>query len=427
MHSTSFMDWTGTHWRTSPFARAEYLTDATALQVECWNDVFPIQPAAAEVVVYVDGALHATLRPTKEGPSAHDVPLPRGRKRVSVVISGFRGPTDPNQPSHIGVGIWLKSLKFNGPAQELPARQFGTLFVGDSIVNGSTLASPVNEAYVRILQKELGDFPLSVLGRGGMGFFDMMGRVGDQLNFSPKKLVREILRHNPMNVVFVLGYNDWFKRTVGLASQFGQMIEEAGRELALVAPHIAVVATGMPTTTRTNHPDFGNWSNTAFNAFGAINTPDFAQLRIDLRYTLNESDLSDGIHPNLSGHAKMANAFRPHIHSTGDVPCAKIIAFDNSFSVSAGNRRLIARGRHLLLSSYDTQMQWLETASLDTDIKTPRFYEFRVNEGVWTRFNGGSAQQDMTASGPVQARNTIDLRRWRGDGSIIKTFNVNYT
>lgn len=427
MHSTSHMNWTGTHWRTSPYARAEYLTDATSIDVELWNNVYATQAPAAEALIYVDGTQLSSLRATSNGESSHTVALPTGRKIVSVVLPGNLGLPSP-LPTATGLGMWIKSVKFNGPAQAVPARRHGTLFVGDSILNGSKLTSPASQAYVRQLQLLLGnEFPLSVLGRGGLALWDLTTSVGTQQGFGIKKLIREILLHEPMNVVWVLGYNDWFRRLHADSTAFQSAFGAAISELYAQAPHIAQVSTGLLTTNVSPYPDFVQWKNAAYNAPIAVSG--LAQLRIDLRDTITTADISsDGIHPAVSGHNKVAQALRPHIVGTGEVPTARILASGFSGSVSSANRRIVITGRNIQYQTSGASQQWLETSSTDTQILAAKFYEVSVNGGAWSRLNGGPGSQTIAdSSALLSQQNTLRFRRWGGDGSVVKTVNVTYT
>ena len=420
------MNWAGTHWRTSPYARAEYISDATSVEVGLWNDVYATQAPAAEALVYVNGVQHASLKPTALGPSLHTVSLPTGRKRVTIALPGGLG-TPVQRPSAVGLSTWLSSVKFNGPSQAVPNRKHGTLFVGDSILNGSKLTSPAAQAYIRQLQMQMGnEFPLSALGRGGMALYDMTTAVGTQENFGIKKLVREILLHEPMNVVWVLGYNDWYRRLHGSAAAFQAALTAVQQELFTEAPHVSQTSTGLLTTNVAPYNDFASWRDAAYNAQSGV--VGLAQLRVDLRSAITSSDISsDGIHPAAGGHTKIANALRPYISDTGEAPQCRIVSNGLTQSATASSRRITFTGRYLQYSSNGGQQAWLESAASDTQVLAAKLYEVQVNNGQWIRLNGGTTAQVVAqASDLAQSTNVIRFRRWNGDGSIVKTINANY-
>lgn len=300
MHSTSEMVDLGTHIRTSPFARAIYDTAATEVTINAWNDVYATQASAAEIGVYVDGVYQESVRPTANGASTHVVSLPAGDKRVEVVIGGFRGPAVAAVPTVIGPGTWLRSLQFNKPATSVPSTERGVVIIGDSIANGSKLASAVQDAWPRILQQEV-SFPVAVVGRGGMALHDLTTLVGTEANFKPRKLAREVIKHNPLLVIFALGYNDAV-RNVWSGSSYGTAVATLGNEIKSIIPDAQFIA--MSLLEATNKPaGYATIKDYIVNVTGlvGIQAPAITAAELD----------ADGIHPNEAGHVIIADALRP--------------------------------------------------------------------------------------------------------------------
>lgn len=306
MHNTNEMVWIGTHVRTAPFSKAVYDTEATEVVIHSWNDVFASQASAAEIGVYVDGVYLQSVNATAMGAATHTVVLPAGPKRVEIVINGYRGPTPNNIPSLIGPGIWLSRLEFNAPAMAVPSpTKRGVVIIGDSIANGSKLASAVREAYPRLLQANV-DFPINVIGRGGLSLYDITTALGTQTNFRPTKLVREVIAYNPQLVIFALGYNDAARNEYLNAPQYAAAIDAVASEIATYLPGVEMGAMTMLHTT--NPPGFYYW-NIRDGALQCTKAVGFAAP------TLLDSDLEDGVHPNAGGHAKIAAVLAPFVNA----------------------------------------------------------------------------------------------------------------
>lgn len=310
MHNTSEIIDCGTHLRTAPFARAIYDTDATEVVINSWNDVYTNQPSAAEIGVYVNSVYQESVRPTAMGAAQHTVSLPAGDKRVEIVTNGYRGPAVVNIPSLIGPSIWLKSLSFNRPAVRVPpTTERGVVIIGDSIANGSKLPSAIQQAYPRLLQMENPDFPINVIGRGGLALHDITTGLGTETNFRPKKLVREVVKYNPLLVIIALGYND-AARNVWTSTSYRDAIDAIARDITHWLPDARVAAMGV--LYARNKP--GNYTAIKDAALGAMEAFGLAPP------PLTDSDLdADGVHPNEAGHQKIAATLAP-IVATRTVP-----------------------------------------------------------------------------------------------------------
>lgn len=305
MHNTSEIIDCGTHIRTAPFARAIYDTAATQVVINSWNNVYANQASAAEIGIYVDGVYQESVRATADGTSTHTVALPAGMKRVEIVTNGYRGPAVVNIPSLIGPSIWLKSLNFNAPATKVPpSTQRGVVIIGDSIANGSKLASAVREAYPRLLQADV-DFPINVVGRGGLALHDITTTLGTQTNFRPTKLVREVIAYNPQLVIFALGYND-AARNVWNAETYAAAIDTLASE---IAAHLPDVEMGAMTLLHAINKQ-GNYATIQNAALNCTTAAGF------VAPTLLDTDLDeDGVHPNASGHEKIAAVLAPFVNA----------------------------------------------------------------------------------------------------------------
>jgi|GEM_PF-5314346 len=302
MHNTSEIIDCGTHIRTAPFARAIYDTEATEVVIDSWNDVYAGQASAAEIGVYVDGVYQESVRATAMGAAQHTVTLPEGMKRVEIVTNGYRGPAVVNIPSLIGPSIWLKSLSFNAPATKVPPpTERGVVIIGDSIANGSKLPSAIQEAYPRLLQMENPDLPINVIGRGGLALHDITTGLGTQTNFRPSKLAREVIKYNPQLVIFALGYND-AARNVWNAATYSAAIDALASEIETFLPDARMAAMTM---LYTSNPQ-GNYATIKDSALQVASARGYAAP------VLNGADLDiDGVHPNASGHQKIAAMLAP--------------------------------------------------------------------------------------------------------------------
>lgn len=320
MHNTNEMVWTGTHIRSAPFSKAVYDTEATEVVIGSWNDVHSVQASAAEIGVYVDGAYLQSVNATTMGAASHTVTLPAGPKRVEIVINGYRGPANVALPSLIGPGIWLSSLEFNAPATVVPApTKRGVVIVGDSIANGSKLASAIREAHPRLLQSGV-DFPINVVGRGGLALHDVTVSLGEQSNFRPTKLVREVIAYNPQLVIFALGYNDAARNVWGSAALYAAAIDAVATEIAVFLPGVEMGAMTMLFTTNPQ----GNYALIKDAALMCTKAVGF------VAPVLTSADLDvDGVHPNAAGHLKLATELAPYVSALAFPPRGEAVFTSN--------------------------------------------------------------------------------------------------
>ena len=450
MQNTSEIVDCGTHYRTSPFSRAVYRTTATRLDISAWNNVYTTQAAAAEIGVYVDGSFQESVRPTADGPSQHTVTLSPGEKVVSVVTGGFRGMPNPNVATTIGLSMWIKRLSFNAPAEQIAATGGGLVIVGDSIANGSTLASAITQAYPRLMQAQR-PFPIAVVGRGGMALHDITTRVGSEDLYRPTKLVREVLRHNPATVLYTLGFNDAFKGSWG-GSDTAKYIEQGNkflRTLYEVAPWVEVLvfngllyaAPGAP-----NYAEFSAANNQLYydmhTVFGTIMQV-YPRIAVP---ALTSTDISpDGIHPNAAGHAKIAAALLPKFPAN-QVPVGMSLPATMSFKVptAPAQRRLDWMIQQMQFSTASGYKDVVTIAASPPTVINPnylwRYFEVSVNGGAWL---SPPNRMLVTASGtenPVPAAWTIlppgsplladqtvlRIRRRGGNGDVLSTITVDF-
>lgn len=433
MHDTHEMLWSGEYYRTAPLARAEYMTSATSVTIHHWNNVYEAQANAANIAVFADGDLVESFHAPSSGAHTNVVALPAGEKVVEVVIGGMRGPGNGNSdlPTLVGQGIFLSGLEFNAPAQHTPQKKGGLLVLTDSIGNGSTLANPAVEAYPSLLRRMV-DYPVRVLGRGGMAFYDVTDRVGAQNAFFRTKLAREVARFQPDAVLFTLGYNDANKNVY--THQIAERLVAFSESLIQALPNAVMFVTRM-TPAAVPPSGYTSVHNNLYRAFnGASGTLIW---RMDWSTgVIGTEHLNDNVHPNAEGHQLMANFLANNIPDTQNIPGLTLLPESDVIEPFLERERAVRvwnSGRFRLYGGTGSARYMWDPPTFSSggplinysggNERVIYLFEFSVDGAEWRSYEGPSS--DFPVS-PGKDYVNIRIRRKGGDGTVLADENFYY-
>lgn len=282
-----------THIDADAYAYAEFLTDASVVEVESYSTIvnaFPGYPSLADIGVFVDGQHWQTIRHTANGAKTTSVPLPSGSKRVRIM----NGPQA--RPAGRGTavcGTWLKGVTADAPLKTEPNGERMFIY-GDSIATGAWAVDTQENAWHSLVREQTG-VPTSARVIGSQTLYDDCATPAAIQDF-----VDRIARTAPTKIWLAIGTNDfglgvWSAAAFGVA--YGQLLD-ALRELM---PWAAIYAQTPLLRVESGVQAYRD----AIAA--ACSTRPWAVL-VDGTAIMPLSRLPDGLHPDTEGHAMYAQA-----------------------------------------------------------------------------------------------------------------------
>ena len=286
-----------------PYSRVIFTTAATSMDVEVYGNEPDVPGSARQINVRVNGADFALPVPAAAaGVTTHTVSLPVGQKTVEVWT--------PFQALFSGVvkGTWLRKVTFNQAAQvKTPSNKTPHLVVyGDSISAGAGATETPRGAWPMLLRDA---YPGSVAVEawGGRSLFQ------DAVDGTARALfVQRVVTQQPDAFFSLIGTNDYGGTSAGeqSAADFGADYGALLDDLHTARPSMAVyVMSPIPRTTETAN-SFGNtlsqYRTQAQTVCAARSWCTFIDGSAVTGFNTG-TDLYDVVHPNDSGHTKVAN------------------------------------------------------------------------------------------------------------------------
>lgn len=290
----------GVYQLTSTFAHVDFQTQATALIVSSYNDIFSAFPGFTELGVYIDGVPVQSIFPVKLGQHAASLTLPSGNKVVSIV-NGLQ-----SAPSGSPIGTFVTAVVGNAPLVALtPSPTERLLVYGDSIAAGGNASAPSTQGWVPLLRAARAPKSTAAEAWGYRSLYDDCRNLATRTAF-----VAKLVAYGPAIVWLAIGTND-FGLNKWSAADFGVAYAALLDDLHAALPSTVIycqtpllraveTANGHGSTTA----DYRSQIATALSSRSAYAT------LVDGTTILTLADLSDGIHPTTSGHAKYALAVR---------------------------------------------------------------------------------------------------------------------
>lgn len=280
----------------SAFSAITFSTAATTLSVESVNDIYGTYPNYTRIGVYVDGAYHSELNPGATGTKLNGVTLSAGTKTVSLVC-GLQ-----SKPSSTVIGTWIKSVSANAAMTRTNTVQTGGLVVyGDSILVGSD-ASPIMQNAWIVGVRLAASYPVQVEGWGFRSLYD------DAANSTLRAaLVTALTSNSPSIIWLAIGTNDYGLNKWS-ASSFETAYEALLSDLHTALPSATIYAqTPILRSTETANGSGSTLGNYRTAISNAASGKAYVTV-VDGTAFLTTGDLSDGVHPNTTGHGLIESA-----------------------------------------------------------------------------------------------------------------------
>lgn len=293
-------------FRSSPFARLKFTTTSTALTIEFYNDIYGTFSNWAEIGVYVDGVYTYSFNARANNTSASGgIALGAGTKTVEIV-AGLQ-----TKPSGVALGSFLKRLTWqNGEVWRVAPTAPGMIVYGDSITIGGNSNDPCKEGWTNIVRQAYS----GGLAVEGWGYRKLKDDAVDAAARSA--FVTHLARYNasPSIIWLAIGLND-YQLSAWSAADFG-----TAYAALLDALHSqfsgATIYAQTPILRNTEGANsygstLGDYRTAIANAQASRSAwctlvdgtgAAFPQLPGDYD--------ADGVHPNVAGHAKYANAVK---------------------------------------------------------------------------------------------------------------------
>jgi lysophospholipase L1-like esterase len=295
----------GGYFYALPYSRNVYTTTATSMDVSVFNNTDGEGADARHLNVRVNGADYALVTPSDStgAVTTHTVALPVGQKTVEIWsgLQTIHGTTT--------VGTWLQKVTFNQPAEwKRPNDKTPRLVVyGDSIPIGGGSTVPVRDGWAMQLRDA---YPgsLSLVASGGRSLVRDAPDAPTRAAF-----VARIAAMQPDHFLSWIGTNSYGGPGFGeeSAADFGTRLAAFFDELHAARPTMTIHAASMlPRTAET--------ANTYGNTLAQYRTQVQTVCAARASYCtfidgtavpgwVTGTDLADTVHPNNSGHTKIAN------------------------------------------------------------------------------------------------------------------------
>lgn len=294
---TSICERMPSHWRTSPFTRAAYVTSATEVEVTTYNNLYAVNPQNAEVGVWVDGEWYHSIYPENEGLHVEMVGLPTGEKLVELIGGSQIIDVSGGDP----FGTWVSRASFSGPCVMQADEGVQIAAYGDSITMGGQASPRLKNAWV--MRVRANGFPKTAIeGYGGNSLY-----VDSTDGPGLETVAARIASHNADAVWIAIGTNDYYGGFWSPA-EFGEAYGSLLDGIHQGSPTSRIFAQS-PITRAVESGNSLGFSLSDYRV--AISDCCVARpwaMYVEGGAILSVSDLSPGgVHPTTEGHAIYAN------------------------------------------------------------------------------------------------------------------------
>jgi lysophospholipase L1-like esterase len=295
----------GTYDRTSPFAYAEYTTEATEIYVSGISTVYPSFPSYAEIGIYVDGVLHTTIQAPNSSAFSMYAGLPAGSKTVRFV----NGLTSSPLQSLAYSGTFLTGIAANATMTAVTSTPADRIVVyGDSIAVGANATNPVSEGWPVVLRENYAPDSLAVEGFGYRSLYIDCTDSTLRAAFVAKIAAYFASSTGTQRIWLAIGTNDYGLNKQN-ATLFGTMYAAVLDDLHTALPSASIYCQSPIVRTDETANIFGH---TLGDYRTQISTAAAARpaycTYVDGSVILTTGDLDDGVHPTTAGHALYAAA-----------------------------------------------------------------------------------------------------------------------
>lgn len=266
------------------------------MDVEVSNDIYGSFPTLTSVGVYVDDVYQEQIQPTAAGSAWFTVTMASGAKRVRLVF----GPT--SRPASTVIGTWVSGLRTNAPITIVSQPTSNRLVIyGDSIAVGSEATVEQRDAWARLVATDRYPNPTAVEAFGFRSLFDDAANGTLRATF-----VSRLAAYNPALIVLAIGTNDYGLNKWSAAS-FGTAYAALLDDLNTALPSAEIFC--VSPTVRTS--EVANGSGSTLGDYRtqiatAVSTRTAYATYIDGQPIIVTGDLVDTVHPNTTGHGKIA-------------------------------------------------------------------------------------------------------------------------
>lgn len=310
LNITSFSD-TGTtestanYIRTSPFAQAHFTTTATSIEVEAYSDIYSSFSGLAHIGIWENGAYKGYIAFTADGSKTTTFTgLTAGSKTVTLV----NGPQ--SKPSSSVIGSFVKSIKADDASivQTFPTATNRILVYGDSISVGAFATIPMQSAWDLDVRAAYYTDSLAVEAYGYRSLYD------DCVDATARSaFVSKLSAYSPSIIWLAIGTNDyglnkWSAASFGTA--YAALLDDIHTALPSAAIYCQSPIVRTTETANGSGSTLGDYRTQISNAASARSG--YCTYCDGSAYMLT-SDLTDGVHPNTTGHGKYATAVKTQL------------------------------------------------------------------------------------------------------------------
>lgn len=279
-----------THVEGDAYSYAEFVTEASAIEVESYSTMVGLFPTLADIGVTVNGQFHQRIRHAANGTLKTTIALPAGTKTVRI-INGPQARANPAVGSP-WYGTWVKAFTADAPLRTAPDSE--CLFVyGDSIATGAWATDTQAEAWIPLVREALG-IKVAAKAIGSQTLYDDCSTLAAARDFADR-----IARIAPTKIWLAIGTNDyglgrWSAAAFGTA--YGNLLD-AMRELM---PWAEVYAQTPLLRAETAVQAYSDAIAAACSTRSWVTLVDGTAIMPLVR-------LPDGLHPDTAGHQMYAD------------------------------------------------------------------------------------------------------------------------
>ena len=306
--------------RQSTLSFLRLTTDASILRIVATTSNFNVAPTGfASLGLRIDGVDQAPIVFTANGKATTTHILSNGTKTIDITV----GPQ--NRPASVVLGTFLESFRLLGHTTytvQSPVNTGRLVVYGDSISGGySDTLNYGTKGWTSLLRNAGRKTMIE-----GYGYRSLSDDAGDGV--ARAAFVSRLSGYAPNVIWLAIGTNDYGLNKWSAAS-FGTAYAALLDDLHAALPTTQIFCqTPLIRTTETANVSGSTLSDYRTEIVNSCTARAWTTL-VDGTGILETSDLTDGVHPSTSGHAKYMNFVAPYVATTGGVTGA--------LSASSGN------------------------------------------------------------------------------------------
>lgn len=290
----------------SPHSDVRFVTTATKLRVLMYNNVHTLNNYWPKCSLWVDGVYSQEITGTANDQATEvEINLSAGTKEIKLVNAGNY------YSSGVYYGAWIQRIYTNNIVFKKDKTSKTEVFViGDSVTNGQAATIHTKDSWLPLLKEEFPTYTFRLFGGSALRFHNIAS--DSTVRNSTIAAIAPGIKSKTKKIFICLGIND-HRNYPWTASQFQTAYDAFLQLINSTWPGLTICCFTPIIQTAEGANALGDTMDAFRTAIQNACAGKLYATAVDLKSTVLVGDLTDGIHPNNSGHTKLNNAIDDYV------------------------------------------------------------------------------------------------------------------